>query len=148
MQKRKTGKKLASFYNLLFGGRGHSAVWICYFSWTGVSRHSFSFITFDVCFIFRYDLLFDMFSCLYPFLGLDHSATERRSRMHFMRQWSQVGPNRRGRITHDMLETWAESLNGLLDSQSKSQMHYWLYRWFKCWQIYETSSVVASPLKH
>lgn len=46
-----------------------------------------------------------------------NSATERRSRMHFMHQWSQVGPNRKGRITHDMLETWAESLNGLLDSQ-------------------------------
>ncbi|KAK5621035.1 hypothetical protein CRENBAI_015126 [Crenichthys baileyi] len=46
-----------------------------------------------------------------------NSATERRSRLHFMRQWSQVGHNKKGRISRDMLETWAESLNALLASQ-------------------------------
>ncbi|XP_015253397.1 PREDICTED: regulator of G-protein signaling 1-like [Cyprinodon variegatus] len=45
-----------------------------------------------------------------------NSATERRSRLHFMRQWSQVGHNRKGRISHDVLESWAESLNALLAS--------------------------------
>ncbi|KAM4725916.1 uncharacterized protein FYW61_013953 [Anableps anableps] len=45
-----------------------------------------------------------------------NSATERRSRMHFMRQWSQVGHNKKGRLSFDILETWAKSLNSLLAS--------------------------------
>ncbi|XP_012709160.2 regulator of G-protein signaling 1 [Fundulus heteroclitus] len=45
-----------------------------------------------------------------------NSARERRSRLHFMRQWSQVGHNKKGRISRDMLESWAESLNALLES--------------------------------
>ncbi|XP_072226940.1 uncharacterized protein [Leuresthes tenuis] len=46
------------------------------------------------------------------------SATERRSRLLFMRQWSQVGHGRRRKISRDELEKWAESLNALLASQT------------------------------
>ncbi|XP_008419409.1 regulator of G-protein signaling 1 [Poecilia reticulata] len=46
-----------------------------------------------------------------------NSATERRSRMHFMRQWSQVGHQSKGGVSHNMLKSWTESLNTLLSSQ-------------------------------
>ncbi|XP_007559068.1 regulator of G-protein signaling 1 [Poecilia formosa] len=46
-----------------------------------------------------------------------NSATERRSRMHFMRQWSQVGHQSKGDVSHNMLKSWTESLNTLLSSQ-------------------------------
>ncbi|KAM4539673.1 uncharacterized protein PAE49_020452 isoform 1-T3 [Odontesthes bonariensis] len=46
------------------------------------------------------------------------SATERRSRLLFMRQWSQVGQGRRTKVSRDELEKWAESLNALLASQT------------------------------
>ncbi|XP_051271341.1 regulator of G-protein signaling 1 [Dicentrarchus labrax] len=46
------------------------------------------------------------------------SATERRSRLLFMRQWSQVGHSKRGKISREELEKWTESLNTLLASQT------------------------------
>ncbi|KAK2829989.1 hypothetical protein Q5P01_017920 [Channa striata] len=46
------------------------------------------------------------------------SATERRSRLLFMRQWSQVGHNKKRHISREELEKWAESLNTLLASQT------------------------------
>uniref|UniRef100_A0A8C7XZ18 Si:ch211-152p11.4 n=1 Tax=Oryzias sinensis TaxID=183150 RepID=A0A8C7XZ18_9TELE len=46
------------------------------------------------------------------------SAQERRSRMLFMRQWSQVGHTRRKRFKQAELEKWAESLNTLLASST------------------------------
>lgn len=46
------------------------------------------------------------------------SATERRSRLLFMRQWSQVGHSKKGKISRDELQKWAESLNALLASQT------------------------------
>ena len=65
--------------------------------------------------IFLYMLLLLM--C--PYVVLVHSATERRSRLHFMHQWSQVGHNKRRKISREELEKWAESLNTLLASQSE-----------------------------
>ncbi|TKS65646.1 Regulator of G-protein signaling 1 [Collichthys lucidus] len=46
------------------------------------------------------------------------SVTERRSRLLFMRQWSQVGHNRKGKFSREELDKWAESLNSLLASQT------------------------------
>ncbi|XP_042290712.1 regulator of G-protein signaling 8 [Thunnus albacares] len=46
------------------------------------------------------------------------SPTERRSRLLFMHQWSQVGHNKRRKISREELEKWAESLNTLLASQT------------------------------
>ncbi|XP_042362758.1 regulator of G-protein signaling 1 [Plectropomus leopardus] len=46
------------------------------------------------------------------------SATERRSRLLFMRQWSQVGHSKKRKISREELEEWAESLNALLLSQT------------------------------
>ncbi|XP_040908716.1 regulator of G-protein signaling 1 [Toxotes jaculatrix] len=46
------------------------------------------------------------------------SATERRSHLHFMRQWSQVGHSRKRMISREELEKWAQSLNALLASQT------------------------------
>lgn len=46
------------------------------------------------------------------------SASERRSRLRFMRQWSQVGHNKKRNISREELEKWAESLNVLLASQT------------------------------
>ncbi|XP_073319704.1 uncharacterized protein [Pagrus major] len=46
------------------------------------------------------------------------STTERRSRLHFMRQWSQVGHSKKRKISREELEKWAESLNSLLASQT------------------------------
>ncbi|XP_034400373.1 regulator of G-protein signaling 3 isoform X2 [Cyclopterus lumpus] len=46
------------------------------------------------------------------------SATERRSRLLFMRQWSQVGHSKKRKISQEELEKWAESLNALLLSQT------------------------------
>ncbi|XP_068455194.1 regulator of G-protein signaling 8 [Clinocottus analis] len=46
------------------------------------------------------------------------SATERRSRLLFMRQWSQVGHSKKSKISQEELETWAESLHALLLSQT------------------------------
>ncbi|XP_071370644.1 regulator of G-protein signaling 18 [Centroberyx affinis] len=45
------------------------------------------------------------------------SAKERRSRLLFMRQWSQVGHSK-GKFSRDELEKWAESLNALLASRT------------------------------
>nr|XP_046273795.1 regulator of G-protein signaling 8 [Scatophagus argus] len=45
------------------------------------------------------------------------SASERRSRLHFMRQWSEVSHNKR-KIGREELEKWAKSLNTLLASQT------------------------------
>ncbi|XP_031134826.1 uncharacterized protein si:ch211-152p11.4 isoform X2 [Sander lucioperca] len=47
------------------------------------------------------------------------SATERRSRLVFMRQWSQVGHGKKRKISQEELEKWAESLNALLASHSE-----------------------------
>ncbi|XP_037119509.1 regulator of G-protein signaling 1 [Syngnathus acus] len=44
------------------------------------------------------------------------SAKERRSRLLFMRQWSQVGHNRRHALSREELEKWGESLDYLLAS--------------------------------
>ncbi|XP_031134822.1 regulator of G-protein signaling 1 isoform X1 [Sander lucioperca] len=46
------------------------------------------------------------------------SATERRSRLVFMRQWSQVGHGKKRKISQEELEKWAESLNALLASHT------------------------------
>ncbi|XP_037329397.1 regulator of G-protein signaling 8 [Pungitius pungitius] len=46
------------------------------------------------------------------------SATERRSRLLFMRQWSQVGHSKKRKLSQEELQTWAESLNALLLSQT------------------------------
>lgn len=46
------------------------------------------------------------------------SATDRRSRLLFMRQWSQVGHSKKRKISGEELEKWAESLNALLVSQT------------------------------
>ncbi|TNN32733.1 Regulator of G-protein signaling 1 [Liparis tanakae] len=46
------------------------------------------------------------------------SAMERRSRLLFMRQWSQVGHGKKRKISQEELEGWAESLNTLLLSQT------------------------------
>ncbi|KAI4818500.1 hypothetical protein KUCAC02_011836 [Chaenocephalus aceratus] len=46
------------------------------------------------------------------------SVTERRSRLLFMRQWSQVGHSKKRKFSREELEKWAESLNTLLLSQS------------------------------
>ncbi|XP_059206221.1 regulator of G-protein signaling 3 isoform X2 [Centropristis striata] len=46
------------------------------------------------------------------------SATERRSRLLFMRQWSQVGHSKKRKFSREELEKWAESLNALLLSQT------------------------------
>ncbi|XP_071775263.1 uncharacterized protein LOC139927141 [Centroberyx gerrardi] len=45
------------------------------------------------------------------------SAKERRSRLLFMRQWSQVGHSK-GKFSREELEKWAESLNALLASRT------------------------------
>ncbi|CAJ1083634.1 regulator of G-protein signaling 8 [Xyrichtys novacula] len=50
------------------------------------------------------------------------SPVERRSRLHFMRQWSQVGHNKKRKISKEELEKWAESLNALLASQTGVQV--------------------------
>ncbi|XP_051925836.1 uncharacterized protein si:ch211-152p11.4 isoform X1 [Hippocampus zosterae] len=46
------------------------------------------------------------------------SAKERRARLLFMRQWSQVGHSKRHAISREELERWAQSLDNLLDSQT------------------------------
>ncbi|KAK2921449.1 regulator of G-protein signaling 8 isoform X2 [Channa argus] len=46
------------------------------------------------------------------------SATERRSRLLFMHQWSQVRHGKKRHISREELEKWAESLNALLASQT------------------------------
>ncbi|XP_074543464.1 uncharacterized protein LOC141803379 [Halichoeres trimaculatus] len=53
-------------------------------------------------------------------LSAEHkdSPMERRSRLHFMRQWSQVGHSKKRAINREELEKWAESLNALLSSQT------------------------------
>ncbi|KAK7899620.1 hypothetical protein WMY93_020473 [Mugilogobius chulae] len=58
------------------------------------------------------------------------SAAERRSRMLFMRQWSQVGHNRKRKISREELENWAESLTNLLSSHSKSCTYRDVCFWF------------------
>ncbi|KAM3597041.1 uncharacterized protein V6R79_025236 [Siganus canaliculatus] len=47
---------------------------------------------------------------------LKDGITERRSRLHFMRQWSQIGHSKR-KISREELEKWAVSLNTVLGSQ-------------------------------
>lgn len=49
-----------------------------------------------------------------------HSVTEKRSRLRFMRQWSQIGHSKKRKMDREEVEGWAESLNDLLLSQSKS----------------------------
>ncbi|XP_077405557.1 uncharacterized protein LOC144037719 isoform X1 [Vanacampus margaritifer] len=46
------------------------------------------------------------------------SAKERRSRLLFMRQWSQVGHSRKHLISREEIEKWAESLDNLLANQT------------------------------
>lgn len=46
------------------------------------------------------------------------SVADRRSRLLFMRQWSQVGHGRKRKMSREELESWAESLNVLLSSPS------------------------------
>ncbi|XP_077363995.1 uncharacterized protein LOC144007913 [Festucalex cinctus] len=46
------------------------------------------------------------------------SVKERRSRLLFMRQWSQVGHSRKHLISREEIEKWAESLDNLLASQT------------------------------
>ncbi|XP_041664133.1 regulator of G-protein signaling 1 [Cheilinus undulatus] len=50
------------------------------------------------------------------------SVVERRSRLHFMRQWSQVGHGKKRNISREELEEWAKSLDALLASQSGIQV--------------------------
>lgn len=50
------------------------------------------------------------------------SVAERRSRLLFMRQWSQVGHGKRRNFSKEELEKWAESLNALLACQSGVQV--------------------------
>ncbi|KAG7281750.1 hypothetical protein CRUP_028064 [Coryphaenoides rupestris] len=45
------------------------------------------------------------------------SAKERRSRLRFMRQWSEMGHSKGTRFTREELERWAQSLNNLLSSR-------------------------------
>ncbi|XP_062342989.1 regulator of G-protein signaling 1 [Osmerus eperlanus] len=45
------------------------------------------------------------------------SAKERRSRLPFLRQWSQVGHSKT-RFSREEMDKWAESLNTLLDSRA------------------------------
>ncbi|XP_046875086.1 regulator of G-protein signaling 1 [Hypomesus transpacificus] len=45
------------------------------------------------------------------------SAKERRSRLPFLRQWSQVGHSKT-RFSREEMDKWAESLNALLDSRA------------------------------
>ena len=47
------------------------------------------------------------------------SAKERRSRLRFMRQWSQVGHSRGVTFSVEELEKWGQSLNALLASTGK-----------------------------
>uniref|UniRef100_A0A4W6CZW6 Uncharacterized protein n=1 Tax=Lates calcarifer TaxID=8187 RepID=A0A4W6CZW6_LATCA len=68
--------------------------------------------------------MFAASSC--PFVVLVQSAKERRSRLLFMRQWSQVGHSKKSKISREELEKWAESLNALLASQSKVLFLYFL----------------------
>ncbi|XP_037548740.1 regulator of G-protein signaling 2 [Nematolebias whitei] len=42
------------------------------------------------------------------------SATDKRSRLHFMHQWSQVGLSKKRKFSREELDKWAESLNTLL----------------------------------
>uniref|UniRef100_A0A3Q3WL16 RGS domain-containing protein n=1 Tax=Mola mola TaxID=94237 RepID=A0A3Q3WL16_MOLML len=44
--------------------------------------------------------------------------TDRRSRLQFMLQWSQMSHSRKRNISQEELVKWAKSLNGLLDSQT------------------------------
>lgn len=46
------------------------------------------------------------------------SVADRRSRLLFMRQWSQVGHGRKRKMSREELESWAESLNALLSSST------------------------------
>ncbi|KAM9838498.1 uncharacterized protein ACBR49_017212 [Aulostomus maculatus] len=46
------------------------------------------------------------------------SVTERRSRLLFMHQWSQVGHSKKSKISREELEKWSGSLNALLSSQT------------------------------
>ncbi|XP_061616947.1 regulator of G-protein signaling 8 [Phyllopteryx taeniolatus] len=46
------------------------------------------------------------------------SAKERRSRLLFMRQWSQVGQSQKYKLNRVEMEKWAESLDCLLASQT------------------------------
>ncbi|XP_057684187.1 regulator of G-protein signaling 8 isoform X1 [Corythoichthys intestinalis] len=46
------------------------------------------------------------------------SAKERRSRLLFMRQWSQVGLNKKHKLSREEMEKWAQSLDYLLASQT------------------------------
>ncbi|KAG7281759.1 hypothetical protein CRUP_028073 [Coryphaenoides rupestris] len=48
------------------------------------------------------------------------SAKERRSRLRFMRQWSEMGHSKGTRFTREELERWAQSLNNLLSSRACS----------------------------
>ncbi|KAM6974379.1 uncharacterized protein LKV04_016025 [Tautogolabrus adspersus] len=50
------------------------------------------------------------------------SVVERRSRLLFMRQWSQVGHSKKRTVCREELEKWAESLNALLASQTGVQV--------------------------
>lgn len=44
------------------------------------------------------------------------SVADRRSRLLFMRQWSQVGHGRKRKMSREELESWAEALTTLLSS--------------------------------
>uniref|UniRef100_A0A3B4B7N5 RGS domain-containing protein n=1 Tax=Periophthalmus magnuspinnatus TaxID=409849 RepID=A0A3B4B7N5_9GOBI len=44
------------------------------------------------------------------------SVEERRSRLLFMRQWSQMGHSRKSKISREELEHWSQSLTALLSS--------------------------------
>lgn len=70
--------------------------------------------------VFWYNRSLTSAASLRPYVVWVHSATERRSRLLFMRQWSQVGHSKKRSISREELEKWAESLNALLASQSKS----------------------------
>jgi len=70
---------------------------------------------------------------------------ERRSRLLFMRQWSQVGHGKKRKISQEELEGWAESLNALLLSQSKST--HTLYRHLEE-QVCVPTGGMMSPSSH
>ncbi|XP_028978652.1 regulator of G-protein signaling 12 isoform X6 [Esox lucius] len=58
-------------------------------------------------------------------------AKERRSRLPFLRQWSEVGHSK-ARFNREELDKWAESLNALLASRRSSC--YWLVRQPDVWR--------------
>lgn len=56
----------------------------------------------------------------HPLVSL--STKERRSRIPFLKQWSQVGHSR-ARLSREEMESWAKSLDALLESRGECKGH-------------------------